>query len=78
MSEIPICQMQHVQLSLKIKIDGPEVLGKIDLSKVDSSVRPKCLPNRKLNKYIQLRDRLDSGWGWTFKQLVSNFKNPKQ
>jgi hypothetical protein len=65
-------------LSLKVTIEGPQILGKIDLSKIDSSVRPKCLPKRKLNRHIALRDRLDSGWGWTFKQLVSNFKNPKQ
>jgi hypothetical protein len=65
-------------LSLKVTIEGPQILGKIDLSKVDSSVRTKCLPKRKMNMYTTLRDRLDSGWGWTFKQLVSNFKNPKQ
>lgn len=61
-------------LSLKIRIDGPEVLGKIDLSKVDSSTKPKLFPKRKLNKYAALRDRLDSGWGWSFNQLVKNYK----
>lgn len=61
-------------LSLKIRIEGPEVLGKMDLSNIDSSTRPKCLPKQKLNRYTILRDRLDSGWGWSFKQLIKNYK----
>lgn len=61
-------------LSLKIKINEPEVLGKIDLSKVDSSTKPKILPKRKLNRCAALRDRLDSGLGWSFNLLIKNYK----
>jgi len=61
-------------LSLKIKIEGPEVLGKVDLSKIDTSTRPKGLRRRQSDKAIVLRDRLDSGWGWTCRQLVKNYK----
>ena len=38
-------------LSLKTKIEGPEVLGKVDLSKVKSNTRPeihKCLIRNKV------------------------------
>jgi hypothetical protein len=64
--------MEH--LSLKYKIEGPEVLGKVDLSNIDSSTRPKGLTKRKSDKAIVLRDRLDSGWGWSFRYMVKNYK----
>lgn len=40
-----------MNLSLKFKIDGPEVLGSVDLSKVKSSTKPeihKCLMRNKV------------------------------
>lgn len=63
---------------LKHVIEGPIVLGKIDLSKVDSSTRPKSLPLKKVNRFIQLRDRLDSGWGWSFNQLKRNYHSQQK
>lgn len=59
---------------LKHIIEGPKVLGKIDLSKVDSSTRPKGISLKVMNRNTQLRDRLDSGWGWSFKQMKNNYK----
>ena len=56
-------------LSLKIKLQVPEVLGKIDLSKIDTTRKLK-----RINKAMALRDKLDSGWGWTFRQIVKNYK----
>jgi hypothetical protein len=64
--------------SLKVKIEMPEIFGKIDLSKIDSSTRPKGITQQQIKRSIQLRDKLDSGWGWTFRQLVKNFKRNKQ
>jgi hypothetical protein len=64
-------------LSLKIKIEGPEVLGRVDLSNIDSSTKPKGLTKRQSDKAIVLRERLDSGWGWSFRQLVKNYNRSK-
>lgn len=66
------------KLSLKIKIDGPEILGNIDLSKIDFSTRPKGFSKRQINRFTTLRDKLDSGWGWTFRQMTKNFKKSKR
>lgn len=60
-------------LSLKIKIEGPEVFGKIDLSKINST-RPKGQTKRQIDRAKVLRDRLDSGWGWSFRYMVKNYK----
>jgi hypothetical protein len=56
----------------------PEVLGKLDLSHIDSSTRPKGITQRQIKRSIELRDKLDSGWGWTFRQLVKNHKKHKK
>lgn len=61
-------------LSLKTIISGPQILDKIDLSKVDSSTRPKGLNKTQIKRSIILRDKLDSGWGWTIIQMNKNFK----
>ncbi len=63
-----------MKLSLKIKIEGPEVLGKIDLSKIDSSTRPRGLSMQQMRRATMLRDKLDSGWGWAVRQMSKNYK----
>lgn len=60
--------------SLKVKIEMPEVLGKLDLSKINSSTRPRGMTQQQIKRAVELRDRLDSGWGWTFRQLAKNHK----
>jgi hypothetical protein len=64
--------------SLKIKIEIPEIFGKIDLSKIDSNTRPKGMTQQQIKRAIKLRDKLDSGWGWSFRQLVKNHKRHKK
>ena len=76
------------KISLLTKIEGPVIVGKIDLSKIDSSTRPKDSKVKIVNKkhrrtvkkpfrknYIQkIRERIDSGWSWSFGQIQKNHK----
>jgi hypothetical protein len=47
------------------KITGPKIIGKIDLSTIDSSVKP----------IKSQRDYLDSGWAHSFLMMKKNYRN---
>jgi len=59
------------------KLDGPVIVCKIDISKIDSSTRPIKPVKENKKRYDDLpisRDELDSGWGISFKMVKRNFK----
>ena len=58
----------------RVKILGPKVIGKIDLSKIDSSTRPKKPKKGMWPTLPKCREDLDSGWGIAFRMVQRNFK----
>lgn len=68
------------KISLLVKIEGPVIVGKIDISKIDSNTRPKGMNKNKLKKIeklCELRERIDSGWSWSLGTVIKNYKNKK-
>ena len=57
------------------KVEGPKIIGKINIHNIDSSTRPKY-PKKKqrYDKMPRDRDDLDSGWGTTMRAIQINFK----
>lgn len=52
------------------KLEGPKIVGKINLHKIDNSTRPK---KKRPLKLFKDRDYLDSGWGHSFILISQNF-----
>ena len=69
---------ENNKISLLQKIEFPIILGKIDISKIDSSTRPIGISKTKLiklkNKMERIRSFRDSGWAESFIQMKKNQK----